>query len=180
MRKWIQIKISEVVGKQDFKGAQKSSTFNSFITSLKNLGSLLTGERNVFITYSNKNNFHFGTIDAPEDFVKDFSEIDDGELSNESEEFEKRGGKLGKDIDFSIDDLPLEYMSSSILSTINTVLIFLVSVVGVISILFIIIKKHKFNKDMNEVILEGTITMLDASELERILSFEEEKKEVKT
>jgi hypothetical protein len=65
-------------------------------------------------------------------------------------------------------------MSSSILSTINTVLIFSVSAVGMLSLVAIAIKKHKFNRDMNEVIYDGTITMLDKGELERILSFGED------
>jgi hypothetical protein len=167
--------IAEIVENKDdnFKMAKQNVAWSNFTTGLKNLGSLLTGERNVFA--SGNDNFKFGMVDAPGDFDIDMEKPDDSDFDLNNSDFELRGGDGRRnDIDFSVDNLPLEYMSSSIFSTINTVLIFSVSAVGLLSLVAIAIKKHKFNREMNEVIYDGTIEMLDLKELERILSFGED------
>ena len=89
------------------------------------------------------------------------------------------GGGRGKNFDFSFDDIPIDYVTSSTMSTINTVLIFSVSGLGLVSIFAIYLKKRKFEREMSEIIIESKIEMLSDGELERILSFGGEIEETK-
>lgn len=171
--------IEEVSGKGDFKSMRKNSSLAQAKTYLVNLGSLLTGERNVFSTNdAGDRTFKFGMKDAPSDFVADPSELPDFE-SMDASEFENMGGGKGNfnKINFSMDNLPLEYTFSSALSSVSTVLIFSVSFFGLISLITLLLKRRRFNKDMLEIVVEDKIELLEDGELERILSFGEETEE---
>ena len=148
--------ISEFTSNKDFSGARRSNWWQSVEKTLTNLGSLLTGERSIF--GSSKGEFNFGSMEPPEDFASDSDDIPVG----------NGGGAM------SMDDLPVEYMFSSILSSINSVLIFSVSIFGALILLFVIYKKKKFETMMNEVIIEGDVTLLTDEEINKILSFGEE------
>ncbi len=75
----------------------------------------------------------------------------------------------------SLEDLPLEYLFSLVLSVLNTVLLCLVLLFGIFSLCYTLVKRRKFAKIMNEVILDGALKILSEEELEEILSFGEEK-----
>ena len=165
---------SQFRGNMDFDEIKKQATLSQIKSSLKSIGSLLTGERNIF---AEEQQFNFTPAKPPEDFISDKSEIP--EMPEDFDfDFENMGdfpfGGRGMDFKFSMDNIPLNYVGSSTLSTINTILIFSVAGLGLCSLLSIYLKKRKFEREMNEVIVEGKIKMLDISELERILSFGEE------
>ncbi len=177
---------SQMRGEMGFSQIKKQMTLNQIKTNLVNIGSLLTGERNLF---AKEKSFSFSPSEAPKDFIKDKSELPEMTEDFDPSSFEnfdssgfdgkKMGGGRGRNFDFSMDNIPLEYVSSSTLSTINTILIFSVAGIGLISLFAIYFKKRKFEKEMNEVIVEGKIEMLSDEELTRILSFGEEAEEVK-
>ena len=176
-----QTEFSQKRGKMDFSSFKRKSQWNQVKQKLISIGSLLTGERNLFKT---EKTFNFTPAERPKDFITDKSQVpelpadfDPGSMGD-FENF-KPGGGRGKNFDFSIDDIPIDYVTSSTMSTISTVLIFSVAGLGLISILAIFIKKMKFEREMNEVVLESKIEMLSEGELERILSFGEEVEETK-
>ena len=159
-----------------FDKMKKNMVWVKIKQNLVNIGSLLTGNRNLF---AEEQSFNFTPSKPPEDFITDSSEIpelpeglDFGDL--DMSEFGGIGGGRGKDFMFSMDNIPINYVTSSTMSTINSILIFTVAGMGLLSIFAIFIKKHKFEKEMNEVIVEGKIEMLSNEELNRILSFGEE------
>jgi len=138
------------------------------VQSLKNLGSLLTGQRSIF---GRTPHFGFGTIGKPEGFIP-----------NEDAFFDQFGGEPPEPPDFgermprfelSMDDIPIEFMFSQLLSTVTTVLIILVGLLGAISLYYTIKKIKKFNIMQSEVIIDGTIVMLEDKEIEAILDFGE-------
>ncbi len=145
----------------DFDGARKNMWLREFTNTLKNFGSLLTGERSVFSGGKQS----FGMKEAPKDFPKDMSELPEGMPSFE-------GRPTRPNIDFDIDDLPIEYLFSSILTTVNTVLIFSVSGAGIISLLVLYVKQRKFENIMNDIVITEDVTLTD-EEIDRILSFGE-------
>lgn len=75
---------------------------------------------------------------------------------------------------FSVEDLPLEYLFSLVLSTLSTGLICVVFIVGIFSIVHVFLKRRKFARVMNEVIYDGELKILSDEELDEILSFGEE------
>ncbi len=138
------------------------------LQSLKNFGSLLTGQRSIF---GRTPHFGFGTMNKPEGFIP-----------NEDEFISQFGGTPPTPPDFgdraprfelTMDDIPIEFMFSQLLSTVTTVLIILVGVLGAISFYYTIKKMKKFNEIQNEVIVEGTIEMLADDDIESILDFGE-------
>ncbi len=74
----------------------------------------------------------------------------------------------------SLEDLPLEYLFSLVLSTVSTVLICFVIVLGVFSLCYTFFKRRKFSKVMNEIIYDGELKILSDEELDAVLSFGEE------
>lgn len=136
---------------------------NSFIMDVKsfmeNTGSLLTGKRELI-----RGNFvmKFAMKEPPEGFVPDASMMQ-GKI-------DQMGGP--KNFKMDIGDLPIEFLFSSILSTVNTVLIFSISVLGVVSLYIIYRKRKKFEMMLDEVIYDEKV-MLDEAEIERLLSFGE-------
>ena len=200
-------KIESFMNNKDFDVSEikKQATIQKIKTYAVNMGSLLTGERNVFSKlFSNDKNggsFKFGTGKPPSDFISNKEALDsmlnsgnftpserpEGEMQNgefpskgERPNFGGRGGFGNKNnFNFSMDNIPIEYTFSSALSAVTTVLTFSVPAVGFGSVLYSILKRKKFNKDMVEVIVEDKIELLNDSELDRILSFGEEVEETK-
>lgn len=180
----------------DFEAMQKQATWSKFKAKLINMGSLLTGERNVFSSLfdsSKDTQFNFGTMKPPDDFISDKKDLQDiigsgdftppeggfpggGNFPGGKGGFNKNGSPNFK---FSMDNIPIEYTFSTALTSVTTILIFLVPSVGLVSVLYSIAKRKKFNKDMVEVIIEDKIELLNDAELERILSFGEEQEEIK-
>ncbi|MBQ8425179.1 MAG: hypothetical protein IJX17_04090 [Clostridia bacterium] len=156
----------------DFKSIRRKSSFNNIKSYFINLGSLLTGERNVFSTDDFGNNkFNMGMVKPPEDFIADKSQLP----KFEGKDMNFNGGDFKRPMmDFSIDNIPLEYTFSSVLSACSTFLIFSVIFIGLISVMQIHFKRKNFNKVMTDIIVEGKILLLDEKELDRILSFGEE------
>ena len=97
---------------------------------IKNTGSCLTGKRSLF----GKRDMHFG--------MKDF---DPSKMPNIMKEPPKMA-----DIDLS--HIPLEIILSKMISTVNTIFIFLIPVADVFTIYMFVRKKKKFDIDMNETI----------------------------
>ena len=73
-----------------------------------------------------------------------------------------------------MNNIPIAYVTNSMLSSISSVLIFSVSILGSLSLIAVYLKKQKIDKVMNEVIVEGKIELLTDDELTRILSFGED------
>ena len=175
-------------GEMDFSSFKRKSEWNQFKQKLVSIGSLLTGERNLFKA---EKTFNFTPAEPPKDFIIDESQIPELPADLNGGDFGgfegfpsggggfMPGGGRGKNFDFSFDDIPIDYVTSSTMSTINTVLIFSVSGLGLVSIFAIYLKKRKFEHEMSEVIIESKIEMLSDGELERILSFGEEIEETK-
>ena len=169
-------------GDMDFSSFKRKSQWNQAKQKLISIGSLLTGERNLF---KEEKTFNFTPAERPKDFITDKPQIPElpadfdpnsvGEIGGDF----KRGGGRGKNFDFSVDDIPIDYVTSSTMSTISTVMIFSVAGLGLVSILAIYVKKRKFEREMSEVVIESKIEMLSEGELERILSFGEEIEETK-
>ena len=169
-------------GDMDFSSFKRKSQWNQAKQKLISIGSLLTGERNLF---KEEKTFNFTPAERPKDFITDKSQIpelpadfDPSSMGGFDGNF-KPGGGRGKNFDFSFDDIPIDYVTSSTMSTISTVMIFSVAGLGLVSILAIYVKKRKFEREMSEVVIESKIEMLSDGELERILSFGEEIEETK-
>lgn len=169
-------KISQMFDDGRFKEIKKEQEWNQFVSNLKNFGSLLTGERNLF---EEEKSFDFGSMKPPSDFIADKDDLPaDFDFGGEMGMPPNFGGfKGGRK--FSMDNIPVDYVSSTMLSTVNTVLIFSVVGFGLLSLILIKLKQQKFEFEMNEVIIEEKITLLSNTELERILSFGEDVVETK-
>jgi len=150
--------ISAIVRNKDFDSLRSNNWWRTFTQSLTNFGTLLTGERSIF--GSSRGDFNFGTMEPPTDFPSNSDEIPPTQ-------------NVGGGREMSIDDVPVSYMFSSILSSINTILIFAVSVSGALSCLYVFLRKRKMDNAMDEVIMDEAITLLDDKEINRILAFGE-------
>lgn len=166
---------NEKLNLPSFKDMKKFGKTNQFLSVLKNLGSVLTGERNVF---SSKNSF--GITAKPENFIKSSEEFKNlnFEDSNMSEKEDIKASFEKRKNNFSMDKIPIEYMSSSAISSVNTILVFSLCFVGAFSVLVFVLKLKKFNTVMNKVVLESKVEILSDEEINRILSFGEEIDEV--
>lgn len=144
-------------------GRFSNTLWMKFTTSLRNFGSLLTGKRALI---GGQKGFGFGTQPTPpEGFIPD------------SEAFNEMmgpmpGGRPDMDIDFS--DLPIEFMFSQILSTVQTALVFAVAVIGLFSLIMTQRKIKRFNIQINEFVIDGDIKLIDDQDIDKILSFGEE------
>lgn len=137
-----------------------------FLDSLRNFGTLLTGNR---LLFGDARRFGFGTVGRPEGFVPNSDAMQDmlADLPPMPS-----GGRPHFEMD--LDNIPIEFMFSQILSTVNTVLVFLVCGLGILSLYYSYKRIKKFNLDINEVIEDGEITMFTDEEINRILSFGED------
>ena len=119
--------------------------------SFKNIGSCLTGSRSIF--KNNNLGMHFGT--------KDF---DPKKMPSSPPE----GGRPPKD--FSIEDLPLDILFSHMISSINSVLVFMIPISSSITLLLYYRKKKKFDYEMNEIIKDEHIN-LDENKMNELFTF---------
>jgi len=158
--------ITEFIKDKKFGDIKKDNFWNNVGTFFTNFGSLLTGSRNSSTPFGIAD---FGFEKPPEDFI---ANAEDFQL--EMKDFPKQDGFKFSKKNFSMDNVPVKYVFSSILSTINTILIFTVVGFGVASIVVIGIKKRNFEIAMNAKIKETKIEFLDDKEIDRILSFGEE------
>lgn len=146
-------------------GRFSNTLWSKFINSVKNFGSLLTGQRQIF---GRLRLFSFGTMPKPPDgFIarpEDFHEMH-GDMPPMG------GGR--PDFEFDLNQIPIEFMFSQILSTILTVMIFMIFGIGILSLFLTIKKIKKFEIAINEPILDSAIMALSDKELDRILSFGE-------
>lgn len=139
----------------NMSGIRKNNIWKSIETTMTNLGTLLTGERSIFGEGSN----NFGMGSPPEKFS------DGNDTTSDREEMQ-----------LNIDDLPIEYLFSSSLSSVITILIFSISGIGVISLIVLQKKKNKFDNLMMEVLNDEVVLLTDA-EIDKILMFGEEPSE---
>ena len=115
---------------------------------IKNTGSCLTGNRSPFKVGMG---MHFG--------IKDF---DPSKMPN----FMREPPKI---TNFDLDHIPLEIIFSKMISTINTIFIFLIPVADGFTIYMFVRKKKKFDKDMNEII--DTNRVLSEEEFEELFMY---------
>ncbi|MGD9909678.1 MAG: hypothetical protein AB7U79_03635 [Candidatus Izemoplasmatales bacterium] len=135
--------------------------------AFNNMGSLLTGVRNIFSTQPT---FGFGAMDKPDNFIPNeaaFLERMDGMAPPGG------GGAFGgrPQFELSMDDIPVEFMFSQVLSTVTTVLIIAVGVFGALSLYYTFKKIKNFNIEQNEVIVDNEIKILEDDEIRKILDF---------
>lgn len=136
-----------------FKQMQKRKNTQIALRNLKQFGSCLTGERNIFKT---TDGFSFGGEKPPEHGV--------GRPNFQGGEHKK----------FSMADMPLSYVSSTTMSTTCSVLIFSTAGFGLLSLLAVHYKKSKRDAFMATTVISGKITLLDDDKLNEILSFGED------
>ena len=80
------------------------------------------------------------------------------------------GGFKPDKFEMKFDDLQLEAVFSNMLSSVNTVLIFLIPVSGIGTLVYYYFTKKKYYKEMNEVVLEEMVEMSE-DRLEEIFTF---------
>ncbi len=125
------------------------------VKSLENFGSCQTGARSIFRFGG------FGMKFGPKDFPDDMPQMP-------PEGFKPSGGP---DISqLNLEDLPLEAVFSQMLSSVNTIMIFLIPVAGITTLVHYYYKKKKFDFDMNELI-QDELPNLDEIDLEKLFMF---------
>jgi hypothetical protein len=156
--------LGSIFGVSNGRIGRFSNTFWSKVsTSMTNFGSLLTGNRKLF---GNQRGFGFGTAPKPpEGFVANASEFSDTLKGAPP----AGGGR--PDFDVDISNIPIEFMFSQILSTVQTVLIFSVVGIGIFSLWMTYRKMKKFELEINEIVLDGDIEMITDDEIDKIISF---------
>lgn len=117
--------------------------------NVENACSLLTGNRNVF----RKLAFAFGTKEMPTNLPP------------------RGGNRPPREV--SMDDVPVELLFSMMLSSINSILIFIPPVASGLSLLVFRKRKNKFNETMDEIIIDNGF-LTDPDEIERILNTDPE------
>jgi hypothetical protein len=149
------------------QGGKVGQIANTFFLKLSRtfevIGTLMTGTR---ILFGGGRIVKFGMGTPPEGFIPKSGVI--GTVN--------RQPKMGSGrpmMDLSIDNLPIEFMFSQILSTTTTILVFTVMVLGIISLWYTHKKVIQFNRDDYEVFLSGEIKMLTESALHKIVNFGE-------
>lgn len=127
------------------KNRTSTDTWMEIKMNIENTCSLQTGNRNVF----RKLTFAFGSKEMP---------------TNLPPRGEGHGPR-----EVSMDDMPIELVFSMMLSSINTVLIFLVPLASGLSLLVFRKRKNRFELKMDEIVSDnGFIT--DEEEINRILN----------
>ncbi len=159
--------VSKMVGDRGFKGAKRFAKKSQYKTIFIDFCSLLTGERNIFESEKEISKFNFGTMSPPEDFVSNPDDVSFPKFDGNGK------GSRPQPMDI-MDNIPIAYVTNSMMSSVSSVLIFSVSIFGAISLIAVYIKKQKMDRVMNEVVLEGKIEMLSDKEMIRILSFGED------
>lgn len=122
-----------------------------FKHTVTNIGSCLTGNRSIIKNIGM--GMHFGT--------KDF---DPSSMPKEP----PKGGRPPED--FSIEDLPLDILFSHMISSINSVLIFIIPLSGALTLFIYYKKKKKFNYEMN-LKINDDCKEIKEEDLKKLLSF---------
>lgn len=141
-------------------GHFENTFLSKVVSNLKNFGTLLTGQRSLFGPIRA---FGFGIGDKPEGFIPN------GEALNQMIGDVPPGGR--PDFNISMDNIPIKFMFSQILSTVDTFLIFAVIALGIISLITTYKKLKKYNHDIGELIVDGEIQMLSSEEMNQLLSY---------
>ncbi|MBU1093038.1 MAG: hypothetical protein KKH01_01100 [Firmicutes bacterium] len=156
--------VGAIFGVSQGRFGRFSNTFwSKLVSNIQNFGTLLTGQRNLF---GKSKIFGFGVGQRPDGFIPDSDSFN--QMIGEAPPM---GGR--PDFEISLDNIPIEFMFSQILSTVNTFLIFSVVGIGILSLLITHNKLKKFNHNLGEILIDGEITMLSSEELERIISYGE-------
>ena len=144
-------------------GRFSNTLWSKITTSLSNFGSLLTGQRALI---GRKLSFLFGTAPTPPDgFIASSSEF-----QNQMGDMPPGGGGR-PDFNLDITNIPIEFMFSQILSTVQTALVFAVVGVGIFSILMTRKKMKKFEIAINELVLDADIKLISNQDIDKIISF---------
>lgn len=145
------------------RGHFANTFWTKITTSIQNFGSLLTGRRALI---GGMRGFGFGTAPEPPDgFVSSASDFQDmmGDMPPSD------GGR--PDFNLDISNIPIEFMFSQILSTVQTALVFAVAGIGVFSLISTINKMKKFDKIINEFVIDGNIKLISDEDIEKVISF---------
>ena len=136
-----------IINSNSKRHINSSDLGEKIIEVVRNASSCLTGNRRMFGGMS----MHFGT--------KDF---DPSMMPNQMKEPPKMS-------DMDLSHIPVEVILSKMISTFNTVLIFLIPIADGFTVYMFVRKKKKFDKDMHEVI-EVKRTLSD-SEFEELFMY---------
>lgn len=134
--------VQELIDDADFSAARRRSAWVGFTQKVADFGSLLTGRRSVFSGMR-----RFATVDPPENF----------------------GPPPGEMPDFG--DMPFDYVISSVLSSINTVLVFGTAGAGLLSLLVYRRRKKNAERYVSQVIPDTSMANFTDEQLEKILFY---------
>ena len=137
--------VQELIDDADFSAARRRSAWIGFTQKVADFGSLLTGRRSVF-----SGTRRFATVDPPEDFSPppgDMPEMPD------------------------LGDMPFDYVVSSVLSSINTVLVFGTAGAGLLSLLVYRRRKKNAERYVSQVIPDTSMANFTDEQLEKILFY---------
>lgn len=134
--------MQDLIGDADFAAARRRSAWIGFTQKVADFGSLLTGRRSVFSGMR-----RFATVDPPENF----------------------GPPPGEMPDFG--DMPFDYVISSVLSSINTVLVFGTAAAGLLSLLVYRRRKKFAERYISQVIPDTSMANFTDEQLEKILFY---------
>lgn len=149
----ILVTIAGVIINANTKKKMNFSNFEiEFKQVLTNFGSCLTGKRSIIKTFGM--GMHFG--------MKDFDPSKMPKMPPQ--------GMMMPPKYFSIEDLPLDIVFSKMISSVNTVLLFMVPITGALTLGYYIYKKKRFDNQMNASI-KDEYKELTKEELEDIFSF---------
>ncbi len=139
--------VTEFIENSEFAAARRRSAWVGFVRKVSDFGSLLTGRRSVFSGVR-----RFAAADPPENFTP-------------PENFSPPGGMP------DLGDLPFDYVISSVLSSVNTVLVFGTAVCGVLSLVCYRRRKKFTERLVSQVIPDCSMAAFTDEQLEKILSF---------
>lgn len=134
--------VQELIDDADFSAARRRSAWVGFTQKVADFGSLLTGRRSVFSGMR-----RFATVDPPENF----------------------GPPPGEMPDFG--DMPFDYVISSVLSSINTVLVFGTAGAGLLSLVVYRRRKKNAERYVSQVIPDTSMANFTDEQLEKILFY---------
>lgn len=138
-------RVAVQLGAADFAAARRRSAWIGFTQKVADFGSLLTGRRSVF-----SGTRRFATVDPPEDFSP------------------PPGGMPEMP---DLDDMPFDYVVSSVLSSINTVLVFGTAGAGLLSLVVYRRRKKNAERYVSQVIPDTSMANFTDEQLEKILFY---------
>lgn len=147
----------------DFGQAESAMFWRSVEKAIISIGTLQTGERNMFEDKSG-----FGNMQVPEkikDKLADKGMGTGGGYRKGKRPFNKKQNKL------NASDLNIDYIGSAALSSVSTILIFSLCAASLLIIVLSFRKKIKFNNSMEEIITPAPIEILSDEHIQNILNF---------